>query len=110
MNFDDYKVTTPYPEAPRQPEMPRYGDLHKWREELAAWEKELQEWGLEVNEWRRADSVLNRKFKEDVLREYGLEGHPKAEKIYEISWSEGHSAGLYGVKNWVEKLAELVKD
>ena len=31
-------------------------------------------------------------------------------KIYEISWSEGHSAGLYEVENWVEKLAELVKD
>lgn len=50
------------------------------------------------------------RFKNDVLQANGLEGHPKADKIYSIAWEEGHSNGLTEVAHWVHKLSELVKD
>lgn len=114
MNFDDYNVTIPYPEKPRKPMMGKITpeNARKWADELEAWQKELEEWNGKMDEYKRACNDLQQKFKEDVLRENGLEGHPKAEKVYYMAWSEGHcnGEGYGGVANWVEKLAELVKD
>ena len=115
MNFDDYKVTIPYPEKPRKPMMPRAvlaENARKWADDLEAYEQELEVWTVKMDEYKRASNDLQQKFKEDVLRENGLEGHHKAEKVYSLAWSEGcrSGEGYAGVMNWVETLAELVKD
>jgi hypothetical protein len=51
---------------------------------------------------------LSAKFKADLLRHLGIEGHPKAEKLYEIAWDEHHSSGLREVAYFAEALAELL--
>lgn len=52
---------------------------------------------------------LNAKFKEDLFKEHGVEGHPKAEKCYAIAYDHGHSAGMSEVANYFEEFVELIK-
>jgi hypothetical protein len=40
---------------------------------------------------------------------HGLTGHPKAEKLYEIAWDIGHSAGYHEVEIYYDDMAELLK-
>jgi hypothetical protein len=46
-------------------------------------------------------------FKRDVLKEYGLQDHPRADKVFSLAWAEGNSEHS-SVVQWVEKLAELL--
>jgi hypothetical protein len=114
MNFDDYKVTTPYPEKPRKPMILRAAltaeNARKWADDLEVYEKEMEEFVVKAERWKCIENSLCCKFKQDVLEMNGLKGHPKAEKVYSMAWSQGHSAGYTEVAYWVEKLAELVKD
>ena len=40
--------------------------------------------------------------------DHGLVGHPKADLLYEIAWSLGHSSGYNEVKNYYDELAPLL--
>ncbi len=45
-------------------------------------------------------------------KDLGITDHPKADKLMDIAWSEGHSAGYYGyydVYYFAEELVELIK-
>lgn len=44
-----------------------------------------------------------------LLEKHGLTDHPKADKLFEMAWEHGHSAGEHEVDYWVQDLAELVK-
>jgi hypothetical protein len=41
---------------------------------------------------------------------YNLKGHPKASKLYEIAWDEGHAYGCYEVVHYYVELAELLEE
>lgn len=47
-------------------------------------------------------------FRADLANEFGMTGHPKEEKVWELSWEDGHSAGYDEVALYYEKYAELV--
>jgi len=47
-------------------------------------------------------------FKEDLLLELGLRGHPKAEKLWQMAWDHGHADGLQDVLYWAEDFAQLI--
>jgi hypothetical protein len=40
---------------------------------------------------------------------HGLSGHPKADKLYEIAWEFGHSAGYGEIEIYYDQLVDLVK-
>ena len=40
--------------------------------------------------------------------EYGLVGHPKADKLYELAWGYGHSSGYTEVEYYYSELVELL--
>lgn len=115
MNFDDYKVTIPYPDRPRKPIMEKgqkseVTGLRRHADALEKWERDMEVYRKAADAWRKADAEANGRFRQDVLREAGMEGHPKADKVYALAWEEGHSAGYSEIAIWVWKLAELVKD
>lgn len=59
---------------------------------------------------RMADeSELRARFRADALRELGLEGHPKGDRLFDIAWSQGHAAGLHEVLGHMEELADLLR-
>ena len=50
------------------------------------------------------------RFKLDALAELGLDGHPKADKLFERAWEEGHSFGYSEVWIHLVELADLIRD
>lgn len=49
-------------------------------------------------------------FKHDALEELGITNHPKADKLFELAWSEGHSSGYHEVWNIMITWAELIRE
>jgi hypothetical protein len=112
MNFDDYEVKIQYPERPRKPVM---GDrsvqgVRAYADALEKWEHDMVSHRIKLSVFRDEQVKLDERFKQDVLRENGLVGHPKAEKVFALAWEEGRSSGYSEVADRVERLAELVKD
>lgn len=49
-------------------------------------------------------------FRLDLLEENGVSYHPKADKVWQLAWAHGHSAGLYEVLYYFEEFVELIKE
>lgn len=49
-------------------------------------------------------------FKASLLKELGIEGHPKADMLFGIAWSNGHASGFHEVKANAEELVPLIID
>jgi hypothetical protein len=45
-----------------------------------------------------------------LAKEYGLLGHPKERKVWELAWEEGHSSGYSTVEQYYDQFSELVRD
>jgi len=59
---------------------------------------------------RRADaSRLEHAFRDDMEDEFGMAGHPKADKLYELAYTRGGSDGWEAILAEYETLADLVK-
>lgn len=59
--------------------------------------------------YREETGRLTQKFKEDLEREYGLVGHPKADLLYSKAWDIGHAYGFHEVANYYDELVELIR-
>ena len=118
MNVDDYVVTVPRPSKPFKPSMGQFrvagvSEAQAARAYADAWDKWVKDTAVYLENraiFLDAHVKLDARFKQDVLRENGLAGHPKAEKVWDLAWEEGCSAGYEEVAARVERLAELVKE
>jgi len=52
---------------------------------------------------------LEAQFKTDLLAEYGVTDHPKADRCYSLAWEHGHAAGLAEVAGYFDEFVELIK-
>ena len=48
-------------------------------------------------------------FRRDLFRSLDIADHPKADKLYELAWEEGHSSGYEEVLNYAEDFVELLR-
>jgi len=68
----------------------------------------------DYRELRRAYQLdqarLDLQFKVDLIRENGVEGHPKADLCYSKAWDHGHSSGYSEVVTYFEDFVELLGD
>lgn len=53
---------------------------------------------------------LTEEFMKDLIEEFGLTGHPKAQQAYNLAWERGHSGGLHEVYSNMGDLAPLLVD
>jgi len=60
-------------------------------------------------EYLEEEGRLYDEFRKDAIEYVGLTGHPKADKIYDKAWEDGHSCGYEEVLIHLEELADLVK-
>lgn len=61
-------------------------------------------------EYRREDMRLNRLFKEDLEKEYGVsEDNPKKDMLYRIAYERGHSSGFGEIENNYSDMVELIQ-
>jgi hypothetical protein len=86
MNFEKYENKLPYP----------YG-VTLTNDERLAREKYHEE-------TRRMKAL----FKQDLLEEFGLVGHKKAEKFFSLAWEYGHASGYAEVYSYAQELVELL--
>lgn len=42
-------------------------------------------------------------------QEFGVVGHPKAEKLWSLAWDFGHAAGDHEVRAYYQDMVELLK-
>lgn len=59
--------------------------------------------------WGNEESRLNQLFKSDLEKEFDIADNPKADKLFEIAWSLGHSSGYSEVWHHYQELVDLVK-
>jgi hypothetical protein len=52
---------------------------------------------------------LEEEFRKDLYVDLGIEGHPKADKLYSIAYEQGHNSGMYDVYLIAKDLVEIIK-
>ena len=62
-----------------------------------------------VSDRLKRQAEERRALKERLLEEHVLTGHPKGDKLFELAWEHGHSAGIHEVEIYFAEFAELVK-
>lgn len=60
------------------------------------------------NQYKKDGTAMREKFKNDLISEYRLEGHPKADKLFDLAWEKGHSSGWEEVANEFDEMAGLL--
>lgn len=113
MNYEKYKNKMEYPKGLPKPFL---SPAKKFCEEaVAIYAKELKEFNASLPAWieahekyRMENHRLEQLFQKDAIDEVGLTNHPKAQKIFDKAWADGHSGGLENVMYHLEELADLI--
>lgn len=64
----------------------------------------------DMEEYRGKSKQREAEFKTDLLEEYGVTDHPKADKAFSIAWDIGHSNGFSEIEHYFTELLPLLKD
>jgi len=64
---------------------------------------------MPVIEGRRQVIIEQDKNKVNLERKYGVEGHPKADLIFQLAWEYGHSSGWSEVETYYIDLVEIIQ-
>lgn len=112
-NFDQYKSKLPFPQRPSKPVFKHNAtakDARDYADRLDHYEKvDYPVYINAINTYRKDEARLYDKFKADLFDDLGITGHPKADKLYMIAYSRGHSAGFQEVYNEALELVDLIK-
>jgi hypothetical protein len=111
MDFKIYKNTEDLPDRPKKPSHIDCTTPNDWREyadRIESWEIEMTIYNEKIIKFRKKSFELENQFKIDALKEVGLDGHPKADKVYNKAWEFGHSSGLENVFYYLVHFSELV--
>lgn len=102
-----------YPSAASKPRLVQFGTdakaAREYADALAAYEATGYDLKAARIAYQNEDYRLRDVLRLDLETEHGINAmNPKAAKLFELAWQEGHSEGLGGVINWYEKLVDLV--
>ena len=53
--------------------------------------------------------ALKLEHKEKLAKQFGLVGHPKLDKLYDVAWNFGHANGFQEVEYYFADLEELIR-
>ena len=113
MDTSIYRNDMDYPSKPKKPYLARTHtseDAELYVASLKTWEKEIEIYKEKLAKFNKRTRELEDQFKHDALDDVGLLGHPKADKIYNKAWEDGHASGLHEVYQELCDLAELFLD
>jgi hypothetical protein len=60
-------------------------------------------------QWQEAEAANTAKFRADLEAVYGVVGHAKAGRLWELAWDHGHSSGYSEVLHYYDDFVTLVK-
>jgi hypothetical protein len=107
----DYTVKITYPQSPSKPTLPIKATPAQHREyadKLEAYEAAKAQQRVARDAYYAEQNRLEKQFREDLEEQYGMKGHPKADKLFSKAWQMGHSNGYGEVANYYDDLHELV--
>jgi len=58
---------------------------------------------------RRTKANLEAQFRIALEEEYGMVGHPSAEKVWNSAWERGHSEGWPGILREYDELIDIIR-
>lgn len=111
INNGVYTNKTVWPKTPVKPTLDRKGGADAaddYAKKLREYEKAMPAYREARDAYRAEDNRLTQQFRADLEAEYGLTGHPKADKLWNLAWEEGHSSGLNEVYLCYDRFSELV--
>ena len=111
INNGVYENKTVWPKTPVKPTLDRKGGADAadaYAKALRAYEKAMPAHREARDAHRAEDNRLREQFRADLEAEYGLTGHPKADKLWALAWEDGHSSGFNEVALHYDRFAELV--
>lgn len=91
-------------------------DIQQWRREteeaerIADLKERNQAFRRIQNKYREKQQALADACRAEALREVGLEGHPKADRAWELAWEFGCISGWDDVLAHLKALACLILD
>ena len=88
---------------------PTEAEINKYLSEVKEFDKAKAEYAKNLAAHQEAEAECLRRFKIDLFVAYGVTGHPKAEKAFNLAWEFGHSGGLHEVELYFSTLATLIK-
>jgi len=113
--LDYAKYTNPckYPTRLSIPQLvsntPTEAEINKYLSEVKEFDKAKVEYAKNLAAYQEAEAERIRQFKVDLFVAYGVTGHPKAERAFNLAWDFGHSGGLHEVELYFSTLATLIK-
>ena len=84
-------------------------EINKYLSEVKEFDKAKVEYAKNLAAHQEAEAERIRQFKVDLFVAYGVTGHPKAEKAFNLAWEFGHSGGLHEVELYFSTLVALIK-
>lgn len=88
---------------------PTEAEINKYLSEVKEFDKAKVEYAKNLAAYQEAEAERIRQFKVDLFVAYGVTGHPKAERAFNLAWDFGHSGGLHEVELYFSTLAALIK-
>ena len=113
MDISKYENKIVYPDRPIKPRLKKGASPDEIRlhaDDVECWEKQKVRYKEAIDKYHDENTRLQTKFKEDALKEHGIEHNLKADDAYRLAWSYGHSSGLNEVYNYLGDLAELIRE
>ena len=71
--------------------------------------KERQNTMQVMNDYREKDAAMRQNFRKMLAELYGVSDHPKEQKLFDLSWEEGHSSGYSEVAIKYDEFVDLMK-
>lgn len=99
-----------YPDKPDKPIKVNSETNADFGKRLDAYNYEMAEFRERLKLYRESVHKVELRFRADLLEALGIQNHPKANKLYDMAWEEGHSEGYRCVADVAEELAELIKE
>lgn len=113
MNFDDYKVQTPYPTKPTSPVRPDFDAppeaFRVYADELEQFNRAMEHYKDAQVQYRIEEANMKDKFRTDAIEEAGLSGIAGAEKVFAMAWEMGYS-GYSEILDHLYVLAYMVRE
>jgi hypothetical protein len=112
MDMTKYENDMPYPVRPVHPLLKKGStpdEVRAFADALEKYEKDLAEFNAAIKAYRAHDNELYSQFREDVLKEVGLTGHPKADSAFNFARDKaGDSDCREEILEILEELAALM--
>jgi len=95
---------------PQQTKAEHLADIDAYETALARYEGLRQTYAIEMLRRDKITSERHAEFERDLLDNFGITDHPKADRLFALAWQRGHSSGYGEVLSEAEDLVDLIRD